>query len=167
MKNALVVWQHKEMCVASNTSGRFAYAHLNDTVRQDSAVVVRLGSSWWGMVLVRRSRLGSFRKDSIWRSWVRSGGQGRAAFGGAWRVQVGQGGLGSARSGMIRSGPVWYHKARRSRLGVTRKGQARYGSVVPVKAVQARHGAVCCGAMRSGSARPQPTVRGHADPSPL
>lgn len=162
MKNELVVWQHKEMCVASNTSGRFAYAHLNDTVRQDSAVVVRLGSSWWGMVLVRRSRcgavryavviygmlrrsrLGSFRKDSIWRSWVRSGGQGRAAFGGAWRVQVGQGGLGE-----VRRGRDW-------------RGLAGSGL-----AVQARHGAVCCGAMRSGSARLQPTVRGHADPSPL
>ncbi len=111
MKNALVAWQHKEMCVASNTSGRFAYAHLNDTVRQDSAVVVRLGSSWWGMVLVRRSRLGSFRKDSIWRSWVRSGG------------------LGSARSGMIRCDPVWYHKAWRSRLGMFRYDSVRYVSV--------------------------------------
>lgn len=129
MKNALVAWQHKEMCVASNTSGRFAYAHLNDTVRQDSAVVVRLGSSWWGMVLVRRSRLGSFRKDSIWRSWVRSGGQGRAAFGGAWRVQVGQGGRDTAGRGVLRSGGFSSGAIRRSRFGTVRHDPVRSGVV--------------------------------------
>ena len=153
MKNALVAWQHKEMCVASNTSGRFAYAHLNDTVRQGGRgsaryLVAGYGFARWGLVrrsrlvparcgavryavviygMLRRSRLGSFRKDSIWRSWVRSGGQGRAAFGGAWRVQVGQGGLGSARSGMIRCDPVWYHKARRSWNGSVGYGLAGSG----------------------------------------
>jgi hypothetical protein len=73
--------------VASNTSGRFAYAHLNDTVRQGGHGsdgfdtlrydVVRSAKVW-------RSRLGSFRKDSIWRSWVRSGGQVGVGLGSVW-----------------------------------------------------------------------------------
>jgi len=114
MKNALVAWQHKEMCVASNTSGRFAYAHLNDTVRHgghgsDGFDTLRYDGV--RSAKVWRSRLGSFRKDSIWRSWVRSGG------------------LGSARSGMIRCDPVWYHKAWRSRLGMFRYDSVRYVSV--------------------------------------
>lgn len=129
--------------MASNTSGHFAYAHLNDTVRQgghgsDGFDTLRYDGV--RSAKVWRSRLGSFRKDSIWRSWVRSGGQGRAAFGGAWRVQVGHGGLGSARSGMIRSDPVWYHKARRSRLGTFRHDSMRYVSVCQGGLGEARRG---------------------------
>ena len=81
---------------------------------------------------LRRSRLGSFRKDLIWRSWFRYGGLGEAGEYSRDVVRfdsVSQGGQGSMRRFMVR--PVEISK-----------GGSCCGGLGSIRSVWARHVAV-------------------------